>query len=84
MTQGPNVLPAPADAHTDGLSRMVRSWVGGSVATGLAYGGAGLLSEIGTISWTGTYWKALGLQVTGVALYGVVAYAMRRFAPPQV
>ena len=74
--------PAPS-AHTDGMSRAVRSWVGGAIATGLAYGGAGLLTAAGAIRWDSMYWKALGLQAVGVLLYGAVAYTMRRTNPPQ-
>jgi hypothetical protein len=80
---GVNVTPAPADAHTDGINRAVRSFVGGAIATGLQYGGVGLLTSVGAIRWTHSYWVAMGTQAVGVVMYGVVAYAMRRFAPPQ-
>lgn len=84
MTQPTAPAPAaPATAHADGVSRTIRSWAGGIVATGLTYGGAGLLAAVGGINWTPTYWKALGLQVAGVVMYGAVSYAMRRLAPPQ-
>lgn len=82
-TTGPNVQPAPPDAHTDGLNRALRSFVGGVIVTALQFGGSELLSSVGAIKWTHAYWAALGTSAVGSVMYGVVAYAMRRFAPPQ-
>lgn len=86
MTQpvGPSVTPAPPTAHQDGLNRAIRSTIGGIISAALASGGAGLLTALGTVRWTHSYWISLGTLAVSSLLLGVVSYGMRRLVPPVV
>jgi vacuolar-type H+-ATPase subunit I/STV1 len=42
-----------------------------------------LLTVIGNLEWTRTYWILLGLGVAKSAIQAVVAYMARRLLPPQ-
>lgn len=79
-----NVQPAPPTAHQDGINRAARSIIGGVLSAAFVAGGAGLLNALGTVHWTRAYWISVGTLAASSLVYGAVAYAMRRFAPPQV
>lgn len=42
-----------------------------------------LITVIGNLEWTRTYWIVLGLGVAKSAIQAVVAYMARRLLPPQ-
>jgi len=49
-------------------------------AAGVAY----LVTVIGNLEWTSTYWQILGLGLCKSVIQGLVAYLVRRLLPPQV
>jgi hypothetical protein len=71
-----------AQESVDARSRAARSLLWGlavdvSVAVVLA-----LITNVGGLEWTATYWRALGLMVAKTAVQAAVAYAGRRLIPP--
>jgi hypothetical protein len=76
----------PPSATADARNRAWRTFVQGllvDIVLAIA-GGLSLVLSSPDFAWTGAYWTAVGLALAKTTLTTIVAYVMRKAAPPAV
>lgn len=78
-----NQLPAPADASTDAKNRAWRTFLQGLLLDVVTTVAVAVAAQLSDIRWTKEYWLGVAALVGKSVVMAVVAYVMRKVAPPK-
>lgn len=77
-----SVLPDVANARIDAPIRGWRTFLQGLAFDVVATGVAFMVTVIGGLEWTRTYWLMVGLGLAKSVIVGVISYLARFFIKP--